>query len=81
MLLTMTEPGKDFLMLLFETTSAFATVGLSMGLTPELSPAGKCLIIFTMFAGRVGPLTIAYAITMRRNPDPFRYPKGKIMIG
>lgn len=80
-LLTITEHGKDFLMLLFESTSAFATVGLSMGLTPELSHLGRALIIFTMFAGRVGPLTIAYAVTIRRNPDAFRYPKGKIMIG
>lgn len=81
MLLTITEPNKDFLMILFEATSAFATVGLSMGLTPELSPVGKILIILTMFAGRVGPLTIAYAVTLHRKPDPFKYPKGKIMIG
>ncbi|CRK83721.1 TrkH family potassium uptake protein [Neobacillus massiliamazoniensis] len=81
MLLTITEPGKDFLSLLFETTSAFGTVGLSMGITPDLSNLGKGLIIFTMFAGRVGPLTIAFAVTIRRNPDAFRYPKGKIMIG
>jgi trk system potassium uptake protein TrkH len=52
-----------------------------MGLTPELSPVGRMLIIFTMFAGRVGPLTLAFAIAMRRKPDPFRRPKGKIMIG
>ncbi|MFJ7932162.1 TrkH family potassium uptake protein [Peribacillus sp. NPDC096448] len=81
MLLTITENGRDFLMILFEATSAFATVGLSMGLTPELSPIGRMLIIFTMFAGRLGPLTIAFAIAMRRKPDPFRHPKGKIMIG
>ncbi|MFE4706997.1 TrkH family potassium uptake protein [Peribacillus simplex] len=81
MLLTITESGRDFLMILFEATSAFATVGLSMGLTPELSPIGRMLIIFTMFAGRLGPLTIAFAIAMRRTPDPFRHPKGKIMIG
>jgi trk system potassium uptake protein TrkH len=80
-LLTITESGTDFLMILFEATSAFATVGLSMGLTPELSPVGRMLIIFTMFAGRVGPLTLAFAIAMRRKPDPFRRPKGKIMIG
>jgi trk system potassium uptake protein TrkH len=80
-LLTITESGSDFLMILFEATSAFATVGLSMGLTPELSPVGRMLIIFTMFAGRVGPLTLAFAIAMRRKPDPFRRPKGKIMIG
>lgn len=81
MILTITEHGKNFLMILFESTSAFATVGLSMGLTPHLSSVGKALIILSMFAGRVGPLTIAYAVTVRRNPDAFRYPKGKIMIG
>jgi trk system potassium uptake protein len=81
MLLTITEQGKDFLMILFESTSAFATVGLSMGLTPDLSSIGKVLISMTMFAGRVGPLTIAYAVAMRRKQDSFRYPKGKIMIG
>jgi len=81
LVLTITEKGHDFLTILFEVTSAFATVGLSMGLTPELSHIGKVLIMLTMFAGRVGPLTIAFAVTMRRNPDPFRYPKGKIMIG
>jgi len=81
LILTISEHGQDFLAIVFEVTSAFATVGLSMGLTPELSPLGKTLIIFTMFAGRVGPLTIAYAVTIRRNPDAFRYPKGKITIG
>jgi trk system potassium uptake protein len=81
MLLTITETGKDFLMILFEVNSAFATVGLSMGLTPELSPIGRMLIIFTMFAGRVGPLTVAFAIAKRRKPVPYRHPQGKIMIG
>ena len=81
MLLSITEQGHDFIMYLFEATSAFGTVGLSMGLTPELSPIGRVLIIFTMFAGRLGPLTIAFAITKRRKPDAFRHPKGNIMIG
>ncbi|MDF2856738.1 MAG: V-type sodium synthase subunit [Neobacillus sp.] len=81
MLLTITEQGKDFLMLLFEATSAFATVGLSMGVTPDLTPIGKTIIIVAMFAGRVGPLTVAYAVTVRKNADVFKYPKGKIMIG
>ncbi|WP_059170717.1 TrkH family potassium uptake protein [Bacillus sp. FJAT-27445] len=81
MLLTITEKGKDFFLILFEATSAFATVGLSMGLTPLLSTPGELLIIFMMLAGRVGPLTVAYAITIRRKQTPFRYPKGKIMIG
>ena len=68
-------------MYLFEATSAFGTVGLSMGLTPELSSLGRILIIFTMFAGRLGPLTLAFAITKRRKPEAFRHPKGNIMIG
>ena len=54
---------------------------LSMGLTPELSTIGRILIIFTMFAGRLGPLTIAFAISKRRKPDAFHHPKGNIMIG
>lgn len=81
MLLSITDRGHNFIMYLFEATSAFGTVGLSMGLTPELSPLGKILIVLTMFAGRLGPLTIALAITMRRRRDSFHYPEGKILIG
>ncbi|MBU8713026.1 MULTISPECIES: TrkH family potassium uptake protein [Brevibacillus] len=81
MALSITEEGARFEMILFEVTSAFATTGLSMGLTPSLSPIGKTLIILTMFAGRVGPLTIAFALAQRRQKEYFRYPKGKITIG
>lgn len=79
--LSITEQKHSFMMYLFEATSAFGTVGLSMGLTPELTPAGRILIILTMFAGRLGPLTIAFAITKRRKPEAFHHPKGNIMIG
>ncbi|MFP3389389.1 TrkH family potassium uptake protein [Brevibacillus sp. SIMBA_040] len=81
MVLSITEPGATFQMVLFEVTSAFATTGLSMGLTPMLSPIGKCLIVLTMFAGRVGPLTIAFALAQRKQKEYYRYPKGKITIG
>ncbi|WP_338447781.1 TrkH family potassium uptake protein [Niallia oryzisoli] len=82
MMLSITErQGLDFMYYLFEAASAFGTVGLSMGLTPELSSIGRILIVFTMFAGRLGPLTVAFAIAKRRNPDAFRHPKGNIMIG
>jgi trk system potassium uptake protein TrkH len=81
MFLSITEQGAEFLMLLFEATSAFATVGLSMGLTPNLTPPGETIIMLTMFAGRVGPLTIAFALAQRKQKEYFRYPKGKIMIG
>ena len=81
MALSITEVGARFEMILFEVTSAFATTGLSMGLTPSLSPIGKILIIVTMFTGRLGPLTIAFALAQRRQKEYFRYPKGKITIG
>ncbi|MFY3792705.1 TrkH family potassium uptake protein [Ureibacillus sp. MALMAid1270] len=79
--LSITEQGHDFIMYLFEATSAFGTVGLSMGLTPELSPIGRILIILTMFVGRLGPLTLGFAISKRRKKEAFRHPKGNIMIG
>ncbi len=81
LLLSITDKGQNFIMYLFEAASAFGTVGLSMGLTPELSPIGRIIIILTMFAGRLGPLTLGFAITKRRTPEAFRHPKGNIMIG
>lgn len=80
MVLSTTE-DVNFLAILFETTSAFATVGLSMGITPELSLVGKLLIAFTMFAGRLGILTLAYALGPKQGKELYRYPEGKMIIG
>jgi trk system potassium uptake protein TrkH len=80
MVLCITEKA-DFLMILFETTSAFGTVGLSMGLTPKLTVLGKILLSIVMFAGRVGPLTVAFALSWDRKKKHFRYSEGKITIG
>ncbi|WP_038597395.1 TrkH family potassium uptake protein [Paenibacillus sabinae] len=80
MVLSTTE-DTSFLKVLFETTSAFATVGLSLGLTPELSAAGKILICLTMFAGRLGVLTLAYALGPKKGKELYRYPEGKMIIG
>ncbi len=66
---------------LFEAGSAFGTVGLSTGITPTLPPLGKVLIICTMFAGRVGPLTIATAIAWRQHTNAVRYPEERVMVG
>jgi trk system potassium uptake protein len=72
----------DFLTLMFEAVSAFNTVGLSMGVTPELSPAGRVLTIMLMYIGRVGPLTFAAAIALRRERlGDFRYAHEDVVIG
>ncbi|MEF3307049.1 TrkH family potassium uptake protein [Paenibacillus sp. GYB003] len=80
MLLSTTE-DHPFLMILFETTSAFGTVGLSMGLTPDLTTFGKIMIMLTMFAGRLGPVTLAYALQPKPDKELYRHPEGKIIIG
>lgn len=67
--------------ILFETISAFGTVGLSTGLTYELSPIGKLLITIMMFIGRLGPLTMAFALLKTRKEAKVRYAEEKILIG
>ncbi|MFN7978660.1 MAG: TrkH family potassium uptake protein [Vicinamibacterales bacterium] len=87
-LLLVTE-GRDLLKTLFETASAFGTVGLSMGehgapvsLSAFFSPIGKVLVMAMMFIGRLGPLTLAIAVARRGNAHAkIRYPEGKILVG
>ncbi len=59
LLLCVLEPEYNFMQLLFEVVSGFGTVGLSTGVTPDLKPVSKFIIILTMYTGRVGPLTVA----------------------
>jgi potassium uptake TrkH family protein len=80
-LLTITEPGVPFLDLLFEETSAFGTVGLSTGITADLSDAGKYIIITSMFIGRIGPLTLALSLIRRKGSNNYRYANANVMIG
>jgi trk system potassium uptake protein len=80
LLLTFTE-DFDFLRLMFEATSAFGIVGLSTGITSELTDTGKLLIIITMYAGRIGPLTLALALVQRERPSPYKFPEGRIRMG
>lgn len=80
MVLSTTE-SASFLSILFETTSAFGTVGLTVGLTGKLTVIGKFIISFTMFAGRLGPLTMAYALGPKKGKELYRHPEGKIIIG
>jgi len=73
----------SFLPLMFEAASAFNTVGLSMGVTPELSPFGRAITVLLMFVGRVGPLTFAAAIALNRPSarGEFRYAYEDVVIG
>ena len=80
-LLSLTE-HTDLLTLLFEEISAFGTVGLSRGITPMLSSMGKWIIIFSMFIGRVGVLTLAFAITTPKEHLRVEYPvERNVMVG
>lgn len=79
--LSITDPNIDILRLLFEQVSAFATVGLSTGITAELSLAGKIIIILSMFFGRIGTLTLALAISTRVESTKHRYPTAHLLIG
>lgn len=72
----------DFLQLMFETVSAFGTVGLSTGITPAISPQGKMVLILLMFAGRLGPVTIALAAGRKAaGRVRFRYAEENVMVG
>ena len=81
LMLTFAEGGGDFMALLFESVSAFGTVGLSTGVTPELSDWGHLILIITMFVGRLGPLTIGLAMARRRERDLYRFAQEQVTIG
>jgi trk system potassium uptake protein len=83
LLLTLIEPF-DWLAIVFEATSAIATVGLSMGITAALSPAGKMIIIALMYLGRIGPLTLLLSIgdhSKHIKANDMTYPSANILIG
>ena len=80
LLISIFEPGMSLTSILFEMTSAFATVGLSTGITPLLSTGSKIVSIFMMYMGRLGPLTIASMWYFSRGEN-IRFPEGNIAIG
>lgn len=78
-ILTLTEPAR-FVDIAFEVTSAAATVGLSRGLTPELSGPGQVLIMILMLLGRAGPLALAFVL-VHRHASRIQYPAGQVNLG
>ncbi|MWV26719.1 TrkH family potassium uptake protein [Aurantiacibacter rhizosphaerae] len=67
--------------ILFETISAFATVGLSTGITADLPPTGQLVIIALMFVGRVGTITVATALALEARDRSYRYPEENVIVG
>ncbi|WP_243300387.1 TrkH family potassium uptake protein [Bacillus litorisediminis] len=81
-LLNLTERDTPFLHLLFEVVSAFGTVGLSMGVTGSLTSLGKLIIIFVMFIGNIGPLTLAFSLTKNKIIKiKYKLPKEDLLTG
>ncbi|MEE8483554.1 MAG: potassium transporter TrkG [Nitrospinota bacterium] len=88
LLITESSPGAvaggargDFMPILFEAVSAFGTVGLSMGITPDLTVAGKLIITLLMLMGRLGPLTIAMAVGTGRVSRAYQLSEETVMVG
>lgn len=79
-ILTWTE-DKPFMDLLFEVISAFGTVGLSTGITPELTTVGKFLITLVMFAGRIGLFTFAVAMSEMQEDESYAFPETNLTVG
>jgi len=79
-ILLLTQKGEP-MHILFELFSAFGTVGLSAGMTPNLTTLGKLIIILTMFMGRIGPVTLALALSQKREKATYEYPDESVMIG
>ncbi|RIJ33451.1 ATPase [Pontibacter oryzae] len=80
-ILSISDGQFDIMKLAFEQVSAFATVGLSTGITAGLSDVGKCVIILSMYLGRVGTLTLALALSSRASSTAYKYPATHLAVG
>ncbi len=81
-LLSITDGHLGLTRLAFEQVSAFCTVGLSMGITSDLSEVGKIILMVSMLIGRVGTVTLAFALTRRKKEShDYTYPKAQVQVG
>lgn len=80
-LIALSDPKFQFIQILFEAVSAFATVGLSMGITASISTFGKLVLIATMYVGRVGVLLLMGALLGDPKPSGVRYPEENLFVG
>ena len=81
MILSINEKSATFEQIVYEVLSAFGTVGLTMGITPNLQSISKVTIICIMYMGRVGPLTVMLALSNKHEKINIKYPEGKLLIG
>jgi trk system potassium uptake protein len=80
LIMYMMEPDKGPLKILFECVSAFGTVGLSLGITSALNDSSKILLVLLMFMGRMGVLTLLFAVFRSSKTSVYRFPKENILI-
>lgn len=80
-LIALTDPELDFIQILFEVMSAFATVGLSTGITASISTAAKLILIATMYIGRVGVLLLMSSVLGDPRPSRIHYPEENLLVG
>lgn len=81
LLIAFIHPEQPLIAIFFEICSAFGTTGLSMGITPDLSAIGKVTSIFLMFLGRIGVMSYLFLLWKQARPEPYRYPREKVIIG
>ena len=79
--LTLSNTTFDFLSLIFESVSAFSTVGLTTGITPDLSEWGHVVLVVAMFVGRIGPFTLVIALAQNSETGRYRYAEEHVTIG
>lgn len=80
LLLSIQDSQHGLLKLAFEAFAAFSTAGLTLGITADLSVFGKFVMMATLFIGRIGALTLLFAVVSRRSEPPYRYPVENIMF-
>ena len=80
-LIAITDPQLSFIQIFFEVCSAFATVGLSTGITGSLSALGKLTIAITMYIGRVGVLIVINTLVQASSPSAIHYPEENLLVG
>ncbi|MGN0143814.1 MAG: TrkH family potassium uptake protein [Clostridium sp.] len=81
MILSVAEPEQQFIDLLYEASSALGTAGITTGVTQEIGTLSKFVLMFTMYCGRLGPITVLLALIKRNKKNGIKYPEAKILIG